>query len=206
MAKANPQKKAAASAKKKSSSAKHHVNVGSPNSPGAGGTAKGAVLTILNKAAALKTALGQDSLERKKLPALTGIHGKSTIANALTKLKNEGWMLVTPDSVTITGSGMNAADPTAVGTIMEDIPTTNAAYHKSVKEQYKLKPKAIELFDCIQDGKVYEKEKVAEKIGMKMNSTFANLMTSLKKHGVIEYDTKTVRLTDAMMPFEHRAE
>eukprot|EP00977_Amphora_coffeiformis_P003863 scaffold768_cov166-Amphora_coffeaeformis.AAC.21 len=70
--KGESQKKAAAAAAKKSSTVKHKV--------GSGGTAlSGAALTILNKAAALKKALGHDSLERSKLPSLTGIQGKSTL-------------------------------------------------------------------------------------------------------------------------------
>lgn len=202
MAKANPQKKAAAVAKKKSSSTVKHTVGASKGKCYVAPT--GAVSTILNKAAALKSALGQESLERKKLSALTGIQGKSTIANALTKLKNEGWMIVTPDSITITESGMTKADPIAVQSAVQDIPTTNAAFHEQVKKQYKLKPKAIELFDSIQDGNSYEKEKLAKALGMKVNSTFANLLTSLKKFGIIEFDRKTVRLTDDMMPFEPR--
>jgi len=201
MAKANPQKKAAAVAakKKKSSDVKHKV---SRNGTGL----SGAALTILNKAAALKTALGHNSLERTKLTALTGIHGKSTIANALTKLKNDDLMLVTPEEITITDLGLEMANPAEAQAMLEGIPITNAQYHKSVKEQYKLKPKQIEFFDFIADGKIYHKEEVAKRLGMKMNSTFFNLLTSLKKFGIIEYDSKTVRLTDTMMPFEPRFE
>ena len=201
MAKANPQKKAAAAAaKKKSSIVKHKVG-------SSGGTAlSGAALTILNKAAALKKALGQNSLERSKLPALTGIQGKSTIANALTKLKNDNLMLVAPGEITITDLGMEKVNPAEVTAILEEIPTTNAEFHEKVKETHKLKPKQIELFECIQDGKAHQKKEVARKLDMKMNSTFANLLTSLKKLGIIEFENKTVRLTDTMMPFEARPE
>jgi len=183
--KGESQKKAAAAAAKKSSTVKHKV--------GSGGTAlSGAALTILNKAAALKKAMGHDSLERSKLPSLTGIQGKSTIANALTELKNDGLMLVTPAEIMITESGMETANPVDVAAALEGIPTTNVEYHKSIKEQYKLKPKQIEFFECIQDGKKYQKEEVAKKLGMKTYSTFANLLTGLKKLGIIEYDSKTV--------------
>ena len=187
-------------AKKKATTVKHAT-------PCAGGAkASGAVLTILNVAAAQKLRLGQDSIDRKTLPALTGIHGKSTIANALTKIKNNGWMVVTPQEVTITEAGIAAADAEAVQAAMQNIPTTNAEYRQSVQDQHKLKAKAVELINYIQDGASYEKEDVANHLGLKMNSTFSNLLTPLKKLEIIEFDRKTIRLTDKMFPFEPRVE
>jgi hypothetical protein len=171
---------------------------------GSGGAPSGAALTILNTAAALKAKRGKESIERKKLSALTGIQGKSTIANALTKMKNNGWMEVTPSTLTITFKGMELADPSAVS--MADIPTTNVGFHESIKKQYKLKPKECALMDSIADGKTYIKKNVAAAIGCQMNSTFANMMTNLKKHDILEFDRTTMRLHDEMFPVEPRSE
>ena len=200
MAKANPLKQddAKAVTKKMKTNVKHKV--------GSGSKPTGAALTILNKAAALKLGLGQDKIERKQLSAVTGIQGKSTIANALTKIKNEGWMIVTPNDVTITDEGVEAADQDAVAAAVKDAPRTNAQYLESIKKHHKLSDRAIQLVDYIQDGARYEKEDVAAAIGCKMNSTFSNLLTSLKKLGIIEFDRKTIRLTDKMFPFEPRVE
>jgi hypothetical protein len=163
---------------------------------GGGAAPSGAAATILNTVAALKAKRGKESIERKKLSALTGIQGKSTIANALTKLKVNGWMEVTASTPTITDEGMDAADPGAVA--VDDIPTTNVGFHDAVKKQYKLKAKECDLFDHIADGKTYIKKDVAAAIDCKMNSTFANMMTKLKKHDILEFDRTTMRLHNDM--------
>ena len=105
-----------------------------------------------------------------------------------------------------TAKGLQRADPKIVEEAAKDIPTTNKAHHENVKAQLKLKPKQTELFDYIQDGRTYQKAEVATAINLKMNSTFSNLLTSLKKIGVIEFDRTTIRLTDEMFPFGPRGE
>lgn len=164
----------------------------------------GAAMTLLNTVAGLKHALSQLSVERIKLPSLTGIQGKSTIANALTKLKNQGFMIVERDFVSVTDAGMQAADPEAMAQAAANVPTSNAAQRELVAKQYKLKAKAV--MEYMADGKTYIKTEVAAEVGCKMNSTFANLLTGLKKAGTIEFDRTTMQLTDAMFPFEPRSE
>jgi len=172
--------------------------------PSGGSSNGGAHTKILNTVAALQQNLGREEVERKKLPALTGIQGKSTIANALTKLKNSDWMTVTPTKVSITDKGMANADLSAIDQI--DLPTNDADYHESVKNQFGLKPKAIELFDVIADGRPHKKKDVVAALGMKMNSTFANLLTGLKKLNIIEYTASEVQLHADMFPFGGRPE
>ena len=41
-------------------------------------------------------------------------------------------------------------------------------------------------------------------IGMKINSTFANLKTNMKKLGIVVFDRTTIQLHDDMFPFEDR--
>lgn len=185
-----------AAKKKASPSAKHKAG----SRAGAGG----AVMKVLNTVASMKARLGKPSVERKRLSFLTGVPGKSTINNALTKLRNKGWIEFSPTEVTITAKGMEKADPGTFGDV--SVPTTNREHHDSVKKQFKLKRNAIALFDAIADGRTYQKTVVAATIGCTMNSTFSNLLTGLKKSSIIEFDSKTIRLTDDMFPIEPRLE
>lgn len=63
--------------------------------------------------------------------------------------------------------------------------------------------KEIELFGAIGNGRVYTKDEIVEKLGMKKNSTFRNLLAGLKKKKVIE-SKDSVQLTKEMFPFEPR--
>lgn len=162
-------------------------------------------MTILNKVASLKLGAHQDEVERSQLHALTGIAGKSTIANALTKLKNAAWMKVTPKTVIITEEGLAAADEDVMEQMLMDTPQTNEDHRQAVAKTFgNIKPRGMELVDFIGDGRKYGKAKVAVAIGCKMNSTFANILTPLKKAKMIEFDKSHVWLTDEMFPFEPR--
>jgi Mn-dependent DtxR family transcriptional regulator len=172
---------------------------------GGRGSGGGAVKTILHKVAAWKMVLGKPSVEREKLSTLTGIQAGSTLANALTKLKKEGLMNVTRSTVSITDKGMETVDPNVVAEAAANIPTTNEAFHDSIKVQYKLSGKAIQLFDCLSDGKWHRRKDIAEAIGMQTNSTYANMVSHLKKKlGIIAVEKECMRLTDDMFPFTPR--
>jgi hypothetical protein len=189
-------------AKKSSPAAKHKISSTAANRGGGGGAHQ----KILNTAAAMKTRFGKERIERTKITPLTGIHGKSTIANALTKLKNLQWMDVTKEDITITDLGLENSDASAVDDF--NVPTTNKEYIDSIVEQYKLKPaKAVaNAIDELMDGCTYSKKELAKKMGAEMNSTFANLMTNLKKAGITEYVGKAdVRLHDSMFQFSPRS-
>jgi hypothetical protein len=134
----------------------------------------GAVKKILHKVAALKMILSKPSVECEKVYALTGIQGESTIKNALSKLKKERRLFLLlvkePKTIYITEEGMEAVDPIMVmAEAAANIPTTNDAFHDSIKVQYKLNAKAILLlFDHIKDRRSYRRQDVAEEatIGM----------------------------------------
>lgn len=178
---------------KKSSTTKHKGTMGAI--PGQ---------VILNKCAAIKVLQQKDSVERKKLAALTGIAGKSTIGKGLTFLRNQGWMDVSPKEITITEEGFKNADTDDID--VGDIPTTNKEHHEAMKKMHKLKPKACELLDVIVDGKTYQKKDVADSIGMSINSTFGKVLTALKQANLVEVTAKTIRLSDEMFPIEPRVE
>ena len=185
--------------KKSSGGAKHKIDTDKDNIVKIGN----AGMKILNVAAKMKLTRNMDSLEREKISFFTGIKGKSTIANALTELDRSH--MITRDSKTIfiTKKGMELAD---VDDSNIEVPSTNEEYHKILKEQNKLRDKACKFIDYLADGKRQDKKKVAEALGMKINSTFANMLTECKKHGMVEYDAKTIRLTDDMFPVTPRIE
>lgn len=182
--------------KSTSSPAKHKSPGGGRDSSG------GAKMKILNAAAATKLSLGED-LDRKQIPALTGITGASTIRNALAALKKNGWIEVTAETVVLTSEGMDRANPGDL-----EVPSSNAEHHEKIKTQRKLTPKAIAVFDMLVDGRVYSKQDVANAIfDGKMNSTFRNTLADLSKHKIIERpDSSSLRLTDKMFPFIPRPE
>ena len=180
--------------KKSSTAAKHKV--GGSTSANGGASAK-----ILNVAAAVAAQTGKFEVPRKQIVVLVGKMGKSTVANALTNLKNEGLIEFTAATITVTLKGMDAAD---VDSANVNLPTTNAELHKSTKETYKLNKMQIVLFDHLADGGTYNKVEVKDALDIGANSTWANLMTSLKKLEIVEFDRTTIRLTDKMFEIDGR--
>lgn len=177
---------------KKSQQTKHKAS----NKKSGGKGLKPGEQKILDIVVGLKS-IGKEEAPRKQVFSMANL-GKSTFANALTTLKN-GYLIVTPQTLTITELGMKHADPEAMqGTIA----MTNEEHQANVKEHFKLKAKARALIDALADGKAHDTNKTAAKIGMKINSTFANLKTDLKKKSIIVFDRTTIQLHDDMFPFD----
>ena len=119
--------------------------------------------------------------------------GKSTIANALTKLRKEGLVDTSKKGfITISKKGMDKAAFKDMSNL------TNEDFQKSMKE--KLTSRQCALFDYLADGKVRAKKEAAAAIGCKMNSTWANMLTPMKKLGIIEFGRETINLTKKMFP------
>lgn len=182
---------------KKAVHAKHKME---SNTGSSGSSLSGAALKILNVIAHTSATMRVDEVCRKQVQHLSGIKGKSTIANALTKLKNDGLVVVTPGMLSLTPMGKEAADPIEES----DIPANNAEFQAMKTRE--LPERALQLFEAVADGRDHRKKDVASAIGLKMNSTFANLLTKLKKDGIIEFDRENVRLAQSMFPFEPRPE
>ena len=122
--------------------------------------------------------------------------GKSTIANALTKHKKAGSITFDSKTVTITEAGLEQAD------VSDDLSfATNEEFHKKIQDSLNLNDRSRQLFAELADGRVHQKKEVAEAMGMKMNSTWANMLTPMKKQSVVIYDRETIQLTDDMFPF-----
>jgi 6-phosphogluconate dehydrogenase (decarboxylating) len=163
--------------KKAPSPAKHNSGGGGRPTASSGG----AQMKILNAAATTKLTTGDD-LDRNQLIALTGITGSSTVRNALAALKKKDWVEVTPEKIIVTPEGMDNADPGDV-----TVPASNSEYHDKMKAMFKLKAKAIAVFDMLVDSRTYEKQEVANAIFQgKTNSTFRNTLADLNKHKIVE--------------------
>jgi hypothetical protein len=182
-------------AKGKSSATKHSK---SSRGKSSSSSSEGAVQTILNVAATLASLQSDsNSVPRKKVvdfAKLEGVMGTSTFANALTKLKKLNWITMSSGSIDVTDKGMSQAKITDMSSV------SNEDYHEKVKDKLKLKTKARELFDDLSDGRTRNKKEVAAAIGCKMNSTWANMLTPLKKFGIIDFDRETIWLADDMFP------
>lgn len=168
------------------------------NKPGGGG----AQMKILNAAAANRATTGED-LDRDQVSALTGISGGSTIRNALAVLKKIGWVEVTLDKIIVTPKGLEHAEPCDV-----NIPTSNDEYHEQTKKHFKLKGKAIAVFDLLaaDGGGKHEKQEIAEAVfDGKTNSTFRNTLAALARHKLIEREGTKIWLADKMFPVVPRS-
>ena len=181
---------------KKASTAKH-------KSGGGGGSKqiKGAAKNILDVAAAVSARTNKAEVSREQVILLIGKLGKSTIGNAFTALSKAGLLIITPKTLTVTSMGMDAADVDAANIT---IPTTNAELHDSIKETYKLNKNQLALFDYLADGGTYNKKEVKAALKIPGKSTFANLLTNLKKMQIVEFDRDTIKLTDKMFEIEGR--
>jgi hypothetical protein len=120
--------------------------------------------------------------------------GASTFANALTKLKKLNWITMSSGSIDVTDKGMGQAKITDMSSV------SNEDYHEKVKDKFKLTIRARQLFDELSDGRTRNKKEVAAAIGCKMNSTWANMLTPLKKLDIIDVDRETIKLEDDMFP------
>jgi hypothetical protein len=160
---------------------------------------KSASMKILNTLAAIKSKLGRDVVQRSNLTILTGIKGKSTIANALTTLKTLRWVAITKSTIRITDFGMENADRKAIEATT--VPTSNKETQEIIIKLFELKPKAIELVRAIADGQPHLKGNAASAIGYQENSTWFNLLTLLKKHEIIVFNRDFIQLHDSMFPF-----
>ena len=161
----------------------------------------GAIQTILNVTATLARLGGSNEVPKEKMVAFVkcqGIVSKSTIANGLTSLKKSGLIIMAPKVITITDKGMNQADSSA------DLAfATNEEYHKQIQQKMKLSSRACKLMEELADGRVRCKKEVSAAIGCDKlsKSTWANMLTPLKKFKIIEFDRGTIQLTDDMFPF-----
>jgi hypothetical protein len=164
----------------------------------------GATAKLLNIAAAWKVKYGED-IERKMLPIIAGISGKSTVRNGYAALKKVNLITTTSTHVIVTEEGMEQSD---IGSVtLADRPTTNMEVLEQRKIDLKLTMKGVQVVDFMSDGSIHTKDDIAnECFGGKRNSTFRNLMSDLKKKNVFEFVGSSVRLHKDWFPFGGRPE
>lgn len=130
---------------------------------------------------------------RKKALSSSGLK-PNTFQVTLSQMKKKGLIEFDKDSVRLTEEGRAKANPEA-----EISSADNASAQKDIKARYKVGGKAAVLFDLLTDGQVHDRESVVGGLGLKKNS--AQVMLSvLKKHGIIEFDRTTVKMTDLCFP------
>lgn len=127
-----------------------------------------------------------------------GVQGKSTFANALTKLKKEQQIVMhTSSMIEITRKGLASSTP-----IHDLSAQTNAEYqNKVIYTQHALTGNMLRLVQLLQDGQPQSKKTVCvTQLNMKLNSTWSNMLTKLKKMNIVTFDRETIQLSDAMYP------
>jgi hypothetical protein len=214
--------KAPSPAKKSAAASKHKISTDKKSSNLKGGAQK-----VLNVAVALSWQKDTNEVSRDDIVTVVGaqcgITGKSTIANAFTDLKKANLIVLKPKFVEILEKGKEQADTSQIkisipkNTQVRRFPSlvqyplkkspidltflNHQEYLDSMKEMHKLKEKEAKLLDCLVDGLSHPKADVAAAIDCKLNSTFANMLTKLKKAGLIILG-KELQLTDEMRKYE----
>lgn len=142
---------------------------------------------------------GSTRAPRAEVVAMSKITGKSTFANALTELKKMRLILVVSNGteLELTDEGSELADTP------EDMPTDNASHHEAIKEQFELKGEELLVFDLMKDGNTHSREEIFMASGCKAkNSTFANLLTKLKKASILQpTGGNNFKMPATMFPF-----
>jgi uncharacterized protein YdeI (BOF family) len=108
---------------------------------------------VLNALAALKVKFDKDQATKQEVGTMSKIKGASTLRNAWAKLKQEGWIRVDGQIVSITDQGMLMVDQEMIRQIK--IPTSNKEHHDSIRAE--LKGNQNLLFDALLDGLPHEK-------------------------------------------------
>jgi len=199
---------AKASSSSSSSSAKcPRQGRGVGRGPSSSGGSNNAAQTILNIVATLANQTNSKTAPRDKVVAhakLEGVLGKSTFANSLTKLRKQGLVDLSPGIISISDEGLERAQPLSqlsLCNVNGNGNGNNADYLAALKKQLKLSARASALLDELSDGRVHSKKEAAAAIGCTMNSTWANMLTPLKKLKLIRFDRETIELTDDVFPF-----
>mmetsp|Transcript_6645 Transcript_6645/g.16756 ORF Transcript_6645/g.16756 Transcript_6645/m.16756 type:complete len:179 (-) Transcript_6645:94-630(-) len=146
---------------------------------------------------------GSTFVPRQQLKALCtalGITGTSTFLNALTDLKNLKLIQVSNRgaNIELTDEGSELANTD------ETLSATNTWFHEMKKREAKLtKPGELAVFDLLKDRQIHSKDEIFKASEYNaMNSTFAGLLTKLKKAKIIKPEGKRgYKMPDTMFPF-----
>lgn len=150
---------------------------------------------ILAALADLKARHGLDEAPKKRIAAMAEV-SSSTFPSLISRMAKKGLVEYgsTSDMIKITDEGLEQTEPI-------DIPTSNVEAQERIKEKLKGKPRRI--FELLQDGLPREKQDIMEAVDCTNPKTFSPMVSrELKKHGYVEYPTKTsIQLADVCFPF-----
>lgn len=127
---------------------------------------------------------GNEAPERSKVAKVTKLADK-TIANALTKLKRKNYVVIEGKTLRLTQEGKDFLGPLAE---KAGGGATNEEVHDNLKKD--MKKKEVELFDALIDGKVHDKQEIAEALAYKdgkKTKTFMNMTAAMKTKGIVHY-------------------
>ena len=173
----------------------------------AGGSAPQTILNVIATLLTVPAVANKNKMSMKnevprtmvaQFATTQGVQGKSTFANALTKLKKEQQIVMqTSSMIEITRKGLASSTP-----IHDLSAQTNAEYqNKVIHTQHALTGNMLRLVQLLQDGQPQSKKTVCvTQLNMKLNSTWSNMLTKLKKMNIVTFDRETIQLSDAMYP------
>lgn len=151
-------------------------------------------------------ALGSTSPPRIEVAMFAGYGNSASkgFTNPLSQLKSEG-LIEYPNSKTValTTKGIESEEAKCISP-----PKDNFEVHSRIKTL--LKPKQVEIFDKLADGRVHERHVLADSVGYKNMASkgFANSIGKMSSLGILHYPTdsndkrkKLVQLTDMCFPF-----
>jgi predicted transcriptional regulator len=144
------------------------------------------VQRVLNAILTLKLQQRLDEAPKKRVQTMADI-SSATFPSMLSRMAKKGLIVYGSDSKTviITAKGESMAEPVKVATTTEEV-------QDDIKK--KLKGKALRIFEFLAEanGEPREKQEIMEAVDCLNPKTFAPLCSrELKKHGLIEYPTKT---------------
>lgn len=157
---------------------------------------------ILSALFILSERLGEDEPAKKRVAAMAKVSKSSLPAILSRDLKKKGWIEYgsAKDTIKLTKQGKERAAtfPESDG---QGMATTNKQVQDEIKS--KLKGKALTIFIYLLDGKEHEKSDVMKAVDcLKTNSFNPIVSRDLKRHGYVEYPTRTtIKLGKACFPF-----
>ena len=148
---------------------------------------------VLGACVVLEKRLGRPTVPRQQVVIFACVKSTSELC-VLSKLKMEGLILYTKNTIQLTDDGRSLADHST-------IPRDNRTHHAHLKDKF-LTGVLTFLFEAMADGKVHDRLSLCRMMaGLTEEETLDNL-SKLKKMGFIEYpDQNSVQLTDVCFPF-----
>lgn len=148
---------------------------------------------VLGACIALERRLGRPKIPRQQVVTFACVKSTSELC-VLSKLKMEGLISYTKNTIQLTNEGRSQADDST-------IPQDNRTFHTHLKEKFLTGILAF-IFEAMTDGKSHDLQSLSGIMpGLTKEATLDSL-SKLKKLGLIEYPGQSmIQLTDVCFPF-----